>query len=125
MKKQEDCFYYQEERAMEGRIPCCKLHHGLGNCPCENCEKFISEAEARDIVRNHSCDGKQEKSPYKVISDACHDAACLVKNLSESVQISLFDMWVGELQREGHKRISEGKGWLCDFKWIETEDDKR
>ena len=49
----EDCFYYREEKQMGATIPCCSKHSGLGNCPCENCDKYLSKADAYRIVEEN------------------------------------------------------------------------
>lgn len=49
----EDCYFYHAEPSMGGRISCCRLHKGLGNCPCTNCNKFLSESDAFKIILNY------------------------------------------------------------------------
>jgi len=51
--KKEKCYFYSEFHDMGASIPCCSLHDGLGVCPCEDCDKFLSRADAFDIVLNH------------------------------------------------------------------------
>ena len=49
----EDCYFYHAEPSMGGCISCCSLHKGLGNCPCENCAKFLSKSDAFKIILNY------------------------------------------------------------------------
>lgn len=49
----EDCYFYHAEPSMGGCIPCCSLHTGLGNCPCTNCNKFLSKSDAFKIILNY------------------------------------------------------------------------
>lgn len=102
MAVNRECPNYEEVHDMGSTIPCCRRHYGLGNCPCDACDD----------------------NPYRINRDVSKEAKDFAKNIHRSQEIFIFDTWLGMLQREGHKRISEGKGWLCDFKWIETEDDK-
>jgi len=51
--KAEKCYFYSEYHDMGASIPCCSLHDGLGVCPCEDCDKFLSRADAFDIVLKH------------------------------------------------------------------------
>jgi len=51
--KKEKCYFYSEFHDMGASIPCCNLHDGLGVCPCEDCDKFLSRADAFDIILNH------------------------------------------------------------------------
>ena len=56
----EDCYFYHSEPSMGGHISCCKLHRGLGNCPCENCDKYLSKSYAFNIVIEHMKTGGTE-----------------------------------------------------------------
>jgi len=38
---------------MGASIPCCGLNEGLGNCHCEECDKFLTRSDAFDIVLKH------------------------------------------------------------------------
>ena len=49
----DDCYFYHEENQMGAIIKCCSLHGGLGNCPCENCDKHLSRHDAFDIVMEY------------------------------------------------------------------------
>lgn len=57
-KYKEDCYFYCEEHQMGATIPYCSYHNGgLGYCPCDNCDKFISRADvyksAKDMVNRN------------------------------------------------------------------------
>lgn len=49
----EDCYFYYNVEDMGANISCCNLHKGLGNCPCENCAKFLSKSNAFKIILNY------------------------------------------------------------------------
>lgn len=46
----EDCYFYYNVKDMGANISCCNLHKGLGNCPCENCDKFLSKSDAFKVI---------------------------------------------------------------------------
>lgn len=47
-----DCYFYFEERQMGGSIPTCSYYNkGLGDCPCEGCKKYVSNADISNIVK--------------------------------------------------------------------------
>ena len=48
----EDCFFFENVQDMGSRIPTCSYHsQGLGFCPCESCEKYISNSTAYNIIK--------------------------------------------------------------------------
>jgi len=58
-KYKEDCYFYGEEKDMGAIIRYCS-HSEIkwGCCPCEGCDKYISNIEARkyieDVIRKTS-----------------------------------------------------------------------
>ena len=53
VEKKRGCYFYSEVHDMGASIACCGLNEGLGNCPCEECDKFLSKSDAFDIVLKH------------------------------------------------------------------------
>lgn len=48
----EDCYFYHEEPQMGATIPTCSYHNkGLGDCPCEECKKYISRSDVYKMVK--------------------------------------------------------------------------
>lgn len=62
LKYKEDCYFYEETKDMNATIRyCTQSEIKWGYCPCEKCDKYISNAEAREIIREYiekvNCDG--------------------------------------------------------------------
>lgn len=51
-KYKTGCYFYHEEKDMGGTIPCCSYFGELGNCPCENCEKYIEQSKVFKLVKD-------------------------------------------------------------------------
>ena len=52
-KYKEDCYFYEETKDMGATIRyCTQSKIKWGYCPCEGCDKYISNAEASKIIRN-------------------------------------------------------------------------
>lgn len=51
IRYKESCYFYHEERDMCATIPTCNYYSQLGYCPCKECNKYISKAEVREMVR--------------------------------------------------------------------------
>ena len=51
VKHKTDCYYYWEEQDMGARIPTCLREKWLGECPCENCDKYLSNKTIARIAR--------------------------------------------------------------------------
>ena len=50
----EDCYYYGETKDMGAIIRyCTQSEIEWGYCPCEECDKYISNAEASKIIREY------------------------------------------------------------------------
>ncbi len=48
----EDCFFFENVQDMGAKIPTCSYYsQGFGFCPCENCEKYISNSTAYHIIK--------------------------------------------------------------------------
>ena len=63
--KKENCFYYFEEHDMGAHIPCCKINQGLGNCPCENCDSYLSRNNAYKLMEEQQEEIKRLKEIVK------------------------------------------------------------
>jgi hypothetical protein len=94
----EDCYFYFEEHDMGARIPCCTRHEGLGNCPCDGCEKYLTKADAARII-NKYCDGKLvepcedaiSRQAVKSLPRLITDLDISTKTLTESVDIKMIE----------------------------------
>lgn len=51
--QRKDCYHYYEYQDMCAHIPCCRLYHVLGKCPCDDCDKFFSNADAHNVVKKY------------------------------------------------------------------------
>lgn len=49
-----DCIYYSEDHWMEGTMHLCSKHEGLNNCPCDDCENYISLKKAIQIIEERN-----------------------------------------------------------------------
>ena len=47
----EDCYHYYEDVDMHALVPNCMLAKNYGECPCDNCNKYITRKEVAEIVR--------------------------------------------------------------------------
>ena len=53
-KYKEDCYFYEETKDMSATIRyCTQSEIQWGYCPCEKCDKYISNAEASKIIREY------------------------------------------------------------------------
>ena len=53
-KYKEDCYFYGETKDMGAIIRyCTQSEIEWGYCPCEKCDKYISNAEASKIIRKY------------------------------------------------------------------------
>jgi hypothetical protein len=53
-KYKEDCYFYEETKDMGAIIRyCTQSEIKWGYCPCEKCDKYISNAEANKIIRKY------------------------------------------------------------------------
>lgn len=56
-KYKEDCYFYEEAKDMGATIRyrycCAQSEIEWGYCPCEKCDKYISNTEASKIIRNY------------------------------------------------------------------------
>lgn len=51
LERKRDCFFYQEEHDMGATVPCCRYHGGYGNCPCKDCDKYVSWGTAAMVIK--------------------------------------------------------------------------
>lgn len=73
-KYKEDCYFYGETKDMGATIRyCTQSEIKWGYCPCEECDKYISNAEASKIIRNYVEKRTDEKKTvcYGLGSDYC------------------------------------------------------
>ena len=81
---------------MGASIPCCGLNEGLGNCPCEDCDKFLSRDNAFDIVLNHIkgedrpkghwiVDAPQDEITYGIMNKNGHISCLWSKSYAEAL----------------------------------------
>lgn len=50
----EDCYFYRETKDMGATIRyCTQSKIKWGYCPCEKCDKYISNIDADKIIRKH------------------------------------------------------------------------
>lgn len=47
-----DCFFKRELQDMGARIPMCTYHDKIGNCPCSNCDVYIENKVAFEMIKN-------------------------------------------------------------------------
>lgn len=53
-KYKEDCYFYEETKDMGATIRyCTQSEIEWGYCPCEKCDKYISNEEASKIIREY------------------------------------------------------------------------
>lgn len=54
-KLKADCYFYEETHDMGATIMYCCAQSEIqwGYCPCEKCDKYISNAEASKIIREY------------------------------------------------------------------------
>lgn len=53
-KYKEDCYFYRETKDMGASIRYCTWSEiKWGYCPCEKCDKYISDVEANKIIRKY------------------------------------------------------------------------
>lgn len=53
MTYKNDCYFYHEEKDMLATIPVCSYHKkGLGYCPCDSCQKYISNADVYKMAKD-------------------------------------------------------------------------
>ena len=53
-KYKEDCYFYEETKDMGAIIRYCTQGEiQWGYCPCEECDKYISDIEANKIIRKY------------------------------------------------------------------------
>lgn len=53
-KYKEDCYFYGETKDMNATIRYCSQSEiEWGYCPCEKCDKYISNIEASQIIRKY------------------------------------------------------------------------
>lgn len=46
-----DCYFYDEEHDMGATIPICSYcGKGLGDCSCDDCEKYISKSDVYKLA---------------------------------------------------------------------------
>lgn len=48
-----NCYFYESVQDMGAHIPTCNYYGKLGYCPCKNCEKFISEKDVYNKIKNY------------------------------------------------------------------------
>lgn len=47
----KDCYFFHEDHDMGATIPFCSYHKGaLGDCPCKDCENYLSNSDAHKII---------------------------------------------------------------------------
>lgn len=73
-KYKEDCYFYGETKDMGAIIRyCTQSEIEWGYCPCEKCDKYISNTEASKIIRKYVEKRTEEKKTvcYGLGSDYC------------------------------------------------------
>lgn len=66
--KKTDCYFYFEHCDMGANISCCSNHFfNLGYCPCEECNNYLSKANADKAIKRNRKD--RNTIPMSVIDD--------------------------------------------------------
>lgn len=97
--KKKDCFYYFEHQEMGSSTPCCTNNYGLGNCPCEKCNDYISKSDSHKIIR---------KIQKKELVDVVRCKDCKYWKQYESYQFGECEIYKG-YNRSGNWFCAEGK----------------
>lgn len=114
-----DCKFYSEQRDMCAVIPCCSLHEGLGNCPCDDCKQYRSKyafaKTAQDMFREQGyvLKEKVENERYvyeKPAGEGCRSVILRVIITTEDVCFLAGDMFTcataGEI-RAAYQQLNE------------------
>lgn len=65
-KYKEDCYFYKETKDMGATIRYCTQGEiEWGYCPCEKCDKYLSNAEASKIIREYVEKGRKQNDTKK------------------------------------------------------------
>ena len=51
MSKKEDCYYYFVENDMGAYVDCCAKSYTFGDCPCEECMRYLPKNDIKKIVK--------------------------------------------------------------------------
>ena len=52
-KQKRIAFIIMKKNKWGATIPCCVKNYGIGNCPCENCNQYLSKSDAYRIVEEN------------------------------------------------------------------------
>lgn len=124
--KRTDCFYYFEYQDMGAHIPCCNNHYGIGKCPCENCNDYISKTDAIKIVREHQRNNKKvgsANSDIEKFKDMLERAGILYVNekdgnyYADDKEVNAITITVDMFRKEAN--VHGYDGFTVDFTFDE------
>ena len=58
--QKEDCYFYATEEWSTQKIPKCTMKSKQGAFSCEGCDKYLSNAQVKSVVREHKFKGLRE-----------------------------------------------------------------
>ena len=100
---------------MGASIPCCGLNEGLGNCPCEECNKFLTKSDAFDIVLKHIRGEGRPIGHWQPRYNIC--GTSMLEEMQQKL-ISIaedFDKWLEEMAKKYNMPKDEIQALIKQF----------